>query len=127
KSFMVIVERAMQDAVDRGGSADQGWAQGMGLVRQIAANARLFTDNGTAVPGAVGSGEFAAGMAIDFQARSQIDALSASDPDRLGYIEPIGATAINPDPVAMVKGSEHRLVATHFIEFLLSEPGQGLW
>jgi ABC-type Fe3+ transport system substrate-binding protein len=125
-SFMIIVERAMQDATDQGRSADHGWAQGMGLIRQIAANARLFTDNSTAVPAGVGSGEYAAGMAIDFQARSQIAAMGPNS-DRLNYVEPRGATAINPDPVAMVKGAEHPEVAEHFIEFLLSEPGQRLW
>jgi ABC-type Fe3+ transport system substrate-binding protein len=126
-SFMVIVERAMQDAVDAGRSADEGWARGMGLIRQIAANARLFTDNGTAVPGIVSNGEVAAGMAIDFQARSQVDAVQLGETSRLGYVEPAGATAINPDPVALVKGAEHRQTAVQFIEFLLSEQGQRLW
>src|SRR5205823_1185210 len=41
--------------------------------------------------------------------------------------EPAGATAINPDPVAMVKGAEHPELARRFIEFLLSEEGQRLW
>jgi ABC-type Fe3+ transport system substrate-binding protein len=126
-AFMVIVERAMQDAVDAGRSADEGWARGMGLIRQIAANARMFTDNGSGVPAIVGAGEAAAGMAIDFQARSQVDALQVGNSSRLGYIEPAGATAINPDPVGVVKGAERREIAEHFVEFLLSEPGQRLW
>ncbi len=128
-AYMIVVERAMQDAIERGDSADGGWARGMGLIRQIAANARLFTDNGTVVPAIVGSGDAAAGMAIDFQARSQVDAVQQGDAgsSRLGYIEPAGATAINPDPVAMVKGAEHAELAQHFIEFLLSEDGQRLW
>src|SRR2546423_3359676 len=124
---MIIVERAMQDAVEAGGSADAGWARGMGLIRQIAANARMFTDNGTVVPGIVSSGDAAAGMAIDFQARAQVDALQRDGDSRLGYIEPVGATAISPDPVAMVKGAEHSELAKRFMEFLLSEPGQRLW
>src|SRR5439155_2608226 len=126
-AFMIVIERAMQDAVDAGGSADEGWARGMGLIRQIAANARLFTDNGTAVPGIVSGGDVAAGMAIDFQARAQVDAVQVANSSRVGYIEPAGATAIAPDPVALVKGAEHRDVAVHFIEFLLSERGQRLW
>jgi len=127
-SFMVIVERAMQDAVDRGESADAGWARGMGLIRQIAANARNFTDSGSVVPSVVGTGDVAAGMAIDFQARSQVDAIAAGvNSNRLAYIEPARATAINPDPIALVKGAEHREVAIHFIEFVLSEQGQRLW
>lgn len=126
-AFMVIVERAMQDAIDQGESADVGWARGMGLIRQIAANARMFTDNGTAVPGIVSTGDVAAGMAIDFQARSQVDAVQVGESSRMGYVEPAGATAIMPDPVAMVAGAEHPELAKHFIEYLLSEPGQRLW
>jgi spermidine/putrescine-binding protein len=124
---MVIVERAMQDATDAGESADIGWARGMGLIRQIAANARMFTDSGTIVPSIVSTGDVAAGMAIDFQARSQVDAVQMSDSSRMGYIEPLAATAITPDPVAMVAGAQHPEIAKHFIEFLLSESGQRLW
>lgn len=134
-TFMVVVERAMQDAIDAGRSADEGWARGMGLVRQIAANARLFTDNGTVVPAQVGTGDVAAGMAIDFQARSQVDAVGSQPGSgsngaaaaRLAYIEPVGATAMNPDPIALVKGAQHPEVAVRFIEFVLSEQGQRLW
>jgi ABC-type Fe3+ transport system substrate-binding protein len=127
-TFMVIVERAMQDAVDQGRSADEGWARGMGLVRQIAANARNFTDSGTVVSSIVGTGDAAAAMAIDFQARSQVDAIAGgAKSSRLAYIEPAGATAMNPDPIALVKGAEHRDIAVRFIEFCLSEPGQRLW
>ncbi|MEO6436501.1 MAG: extracellular solute-binding protein, partial [Tepidisphaeraceae bacterium] len=126
-SFMVIVERAMQDAIDAGQSPDAGWARGMGLIRQIAANARNFTDGSTGVSGIVGAGEAGAGMAIDFHARSQVDAVQVGNTSRLGYVEPRGATAINPDPIALVKGAEHRDVAIRFIEYILSEPGQRLW
>ena len=131
-SFMVIVERAMQDALDAGRGANEGWARGMGRIRQIAANARMFTDSGGVVSGLVGTGDAAAAMAIDFQARSQVDAIAAGagggdDSARLVYIEPPRATAINPDPIALVKGAEHRDVAVRFIEFVLSEQGQRLW
>jgi ABC-type Fe3+ transport system substrate-binding protein len=122
--FMVIVERAMEDAKIIGRSEDVGWAQGMGLVRQIASNARLFNDSGTSVSSWVSSGDVAAGLAIDFQARTQLEAVGES---RLGYVEPVGATSINPDPVAMVKGAPHHETARRFIEFLLSDGGQRLW
>jgi ABC-type Fe3+ transport system substrate-binding protein len=122
--FMVIVERAMADAPTRGESEDAGWARGMGMIRQISANARLFNDAGTAVSAWVSSGDVAASMAIDFHARSQIDAVGS---DRLGYVEPLGATAVTPDPVGIVRGAPHRELAQRFIEFLLSEAGQRLW
>jgi ABC-type Fe3+ transport system substrate-binding protein len=122
--FMVMVERAMEDAKLIGRSEDVGWAQGMGSIRQIASNARIFNDSGTSVASWVTSGDVAAGLAIDFQARAQIEAVGE---DRLGYVEPVGATSINPEPVAMVKGAPHREVAQRFIEFLLSDRGQRLW
>ncbi|HTL30868.1 MAG TPA: extracellular solute-binding protein [Tepidisphaeraceae bacterium] len=124
QAFMTIVEYAMAQAKAAGRSEDDGWADGMGLVRQIAANARQFTDGSASIPGVISSGDAAAGMAIDFYGRSQVDAVGEA---RMGYVEPAGATAINPDPVAMVKGAPHREIAKHFIEFLLSEKAQKLW
>jgi iron(III) transport system substrate-binding protein len=122
--FMIIVQRAMLDAADADRGQDVGWADGMGLVRLICSNARYFTDAGSSVPNVISTGDAAVGMAIDFYGRAQVDAVGSA---RLGYIEPIGATAINADPIAMVKGAEHRELAKQFIEFVLSERGQRLW
>lgn len=124
QAFMTIVEKAMADASAQGRSEDAGWADGMGLILQIAANARMFTDSSASVPSIISSGDAAAGMAIDFYGRSQEQAVGS---DRMGYIEPAGATVINPDPIALVKGAEHRALAIQFIEFVLSEQGQCLW
>jgi iron(III) transport system substrate-binding protein len=121
--FLIIVERAMADASAAGRSEDEGWAQGMGTVRLISSNARLFASSSEAVPGLVANGDAAAGMAIDFYGRAQVDAIG----ERLGYVEPRGATAINPDPIALVKGAPHRELAVRFIEFVLSNEGQMLW
>ena len=57
---MIVVEKAMADAAARGESEDVGWARGMGTIRQMAANARMFTDSGSAQPGVVASGDAAA-------------------------------------------------------------------
>jgi iron(III) transport system substrate-binding protein len=122
--FMVICERAMADAALAGVSEDSGWADGMGLIRQLAASARLFTGSSEAIPGIVASGDAAAAMCIDFHGRAQVDAIGEQ---RIGYIEPAGATAINPDPIAVAKNAPHRELAIHFIEFVLSEEGQLLW
>ena len=83
-----------------------------------------FTESGSEVPSIVGIGDAGAGMVIDFYGRSQVEAVGA---DRMAYLEPAGATAINPDPIALVKGAEHRDEAIRFIEFVLSEQGQRLW
>jgi ABC-type Fe3+ transport system substrate-binding protein len=123
-AFMTVVEKAMLDASTAGKSEDDGWAAGMGLIRQISANARLFTDAGSSVPGVVAAGDAAAGMVIDFHGRSEVDAVGE---DRMGYVEPAGATTLSPDPIAVIKGAEHRELAIRFIEFVLSGPGQRLW
>jgi spermidine/putrescine-binding protein len=124
QAFMAIVERAMVDAKNKGQSEDAGWARGMGLVRLIASNARMFTDGSSTVPGIIASGDAAAGMTIDYYGRTQVEAVGG---DRLGYVQPVGATIINPDPIAMVKGAPHSVVAARFIDFVLSRQGQMLW
>src|SRR4051812_6330376 len=53
QAYAIILDRAIVDAAERGASADEGFARGMGLVRQIAANARMFTDAGSSVPGII--------------------------------------------------------------------------
>ncbi len=123
-AFMIIVEKAMIDAKAQGISEDQGWARGMGQIRLISSNAKMFTESGSEVPSIVGIGDAGAGMVIDFYGRSQVEAVGA---DRMAYLEPAGATAINPDPIAMVKGAEHKDLALHFMEFVLSDTGQKLW
>jgi iron(III) transport system substrate-binding protein len=148
-TFMVIVERAMADAAAAAGFADtkakldpaqaaarsaaldKGWQHGMGLVRMICANTRVFADASGAVPGIVGSGDAAAGMAIDFYGRTQVEAIGEH---RLGYVEPVGATIINPDPIAVARrevktqaDQDQLALAVRFIEYVLSPEGQKLW
>jgi ABC-type Fe3+ transport system substrate-binding protein len=124
QAFSAIVEKAMADASAHGESEDIGWARGMGQVRKICSNARSFASGSSLVPGIIASGDAAAGMTIDYYGRSEVEAIGHG---RLGYVQPAGATVINPDPIAMVKGAEHQEVAKHFIEFVLSRQGQLLW
>ena len=124
QAYMAILERAMADAAQRGESMDIGWARGMGTIRLISANARLFTDSSSVVPIMVSQGEAAGGMAIDFYGRSQADAVGL---ERMGYVEPENATVINPDPVGIVKGAPHLELSGQFVRFLLSPEGQLLW
>jgi ABC-type Fe3+ transport system substrate-binding protein len=123
-AMMTVVEKEMIAASQRGETEDAGWARGMGLIRQIAANARQFTDASSSMPVQIAQGEAAAGMTIDFYGRAQVDAVGEQ---RLGYVEPAGATTLSPDPVAVVRGAEHKELAIRFVEFLLSEPAQKLW
>lgn len=123
-AFMIIVERAMVDALHEGRTEDEGWARGMGQIRLIASNAKMFTESSSEVPSIVGIGDAGAGMAIDFYGRSQVEAVGS---ERMAYLEPAGATAINADPIGLVKGAEHKELAIRFMEFVLSERGQKLW
>jgi len=84
----------------------------------------MFVGYSESVPGIVAQGDAAAGMCIDFFARSQVDAIGER---RLGYVEPSGATAINPDPIALVRGAPRAEIAKHFMEFVLTDEGQFLW
>lgn len=123
-ALMVIVERELATASQEGRSQADAWARGMGLIRQIAANARGFTVAANELPGLVSGGNAAAAMAIDFYARGQIAAVGGA---RLGYVEPQGATIVTPEPIAMVRGARHAQTAQRFIEFVLSDAGQRLW
>ena len=103
-----------------------GWKKGMGELLLIAANARYFTDMADQVPHDVGNGEAAAGVAIDFYGRTYEEIVGSS---RCRFVAPAAATAITPDPVAILVGvkGEPLELAKHFVEFLLSREGQLLW
>jgi len=123
-ALQVIVEREIATAAEEHRSQEQAWARGMGLIRQIAANAKGFTQAANELPGTVSNGDVAAAMSIDFYARSQIAAVGGG---RVGYVEPQGATMVTPEPIAVAKGAQHAEVARRFIEFVLSDAGQRLW
>jgi ABC-type Fe3+ transport system substrate-binding protein len=132
-AFMIIIERAMADAangIDPNDKAnyqaalDSGWADGMGIVRQIAANARNFNDGSQSIPSTISSGDVAAGMTIDFYANAQISFVGS---DRMRYVEPANATMVNPDPIGLLKGAPNRELAIRFIEWLLTPDAQRLW
>jgi ABC-type Fe3+ transport system substrate-binding protein len=146
-AFMVVLQRAMADAEeaffrDHPSAKDlskiewsknpeyrhaiaAGWKQGMRTLVLIAANARYFSDSSPMVPNDVGNGQAAAGMVIDFYGRVFQEAVG----DRCRFIVPVAATAITPDPVAILHGvkGEPLTLATRFVEFLLSPEGQRLW
>ena len=75
------------------------------MIRQIAANAKGFTQAANELPGTVSNGDVAAAMSIDFYARSQIAAVGGG---RVGYVEPQGATMVTPEPIAVAKGAQQQ-------------------
>lgn len=103
-----------------------GWHAGMADLQRIAANGRYFTDSSTMVPNDVGNGQAAAGVVIDFYGRSFEEFVG---PRRCKFVSPPAATAITPDPVAILHGvrGERLELSKHFVEFLLSPEGQVLW
>ncbi|MGD0462338.1 MAG: extracellular solute-binding protein [Tepidisphaeraceae bacterium] len=146
-TYMTIIQRAMADAEadffnraeNRGKPSaqlkaapqyqvalDAGWKQGMRRLLLIAANARYFTDSSSQPPNDVAGGDAAAGMAIDFYGRVTEESVG---PDRQTFIAPRAATAITPDPIAILYGTHGKQLelARHFVEFLLSPEGQRLW
>ncbi|MCP3903237.1 MAG: extracellular solute-binding protein [Planctomycetes bacterium] len=105
-----------------------GWETGWRILRRAGANARYFSASSLRPPTDVGEGDAAIGVCIDFYGRFQSQALTeAGYPDRLGYVDPPGATTIDPDPISMLRGAPNREMAERFIEFCLSPEGQALW
>ena len=109
-------------------AVEQGWLEGLNLVRRIGANARYVTDASAKVPNDVGMGAAAAGIVIDFYGRMQSEL--STPPGRtpvMTYVTPVGGTSVTADPVSLLRGAPHRELAVRFIEYLLGEEGQRLW
>jgi len=147
-AYMMVIQRAMADAEanffaahpemkklargdlrkrsDYQDAIAAGWKRGMGQLLLIAANARYFADSSELPPTDVARGEAAAGMSIDFYARVTE---GIAGPERARFVAPHAATAITPDPIAVLHGvsGERLVLATHLLEFLLSPEAQRLW
>lgn len=101
-----------------------GWEDGWKTLRRIFANARYVTTSGQRVPVDVSAGEAAAGMCIDFYGRYQVGAIGA---DRVGYIDPVGMTAVTPDTISILRGAPSKELANEFVVWLLSVEAQRVW
>jgi iron(III) transport system substrate-binding protein len=111
----------------------RGWTEGWQILRRMAANARTFSASSPKAPTDVSLGEAAAGLCIDFYGRYQSQAMidagdrRAGGLARVGYVDPVGETVIDPDPIAMLRGAPHPELAKRFVAFVLSPEGQALW
>jgi iron(III) transport system substrate-binding protein len=121
-----LAPAARQKDAEYNAAIAAGWKHGMAELLRIAANARYFTDSSAQVPNDVANGQTAAGVVIDFYARVTEEIVG---PQRAQFILPHAATAITPDPIALLRGvtGARRELAEQFVEFLLSPQGQKLW
>ncbi len=142
KAFEMLIQQQMQEKIAQltanpgllkpkqiqAAGVEQGWIEGLKLIQRISANSRYFSDTSTKIPLDVMRGDAAAGMCIDFYGRSTEESLRQADgSSRVGFIMPVGGTSISVDPIAMLRGAPDPDLATSFMEYVLSEEGQGLW
>lgn len=105
-----------------------GWTPGWRILRRAAANARTFSASSLRGPTDVAAGDAAMGVCIDFFGRYQQQALADHGAaGRLIYVDPIGETTLDPDPISMLANPPDPQLAARFIDFTLSEAGQALW
>ena len=143
KAFEMLIQEQMHLAVARltltpgklrnseeieAAGVREGWLKGLALIQSIGANTRYFTDQSPKIPLEVAKGDAAAGMCIDFYGRAaEEDVRQPDGTSRIGFVAPLGGTAVSVDPVAMLRGAPEPEVAQGFMEFVLSEAGQKLW
>lgn len=108
-----------------------GWDDGWKILREMSANTRYFTSAATKPPLDIAAGEAMAGLAIDFYGRTQAQAVTAPgappESSRVGYVDPVGATYIDADPISILRGAPHPELARRFVAFCMTEQAQSLW
>jgi len=101
-----------------------GWRQGWILLGKIISNCRALPGSSGQVPQDVAAGQIAYGLTLVSYAYSSIEEHGA---DKLGFTMPEDATAVTPDPIAVLKGAPNAEAACEFVNFSLTEQGQKLW
>jgi ABC-type Fe3+ transport system substrate-binding protein len=130
----MLAQRGGLDKARAAGHADaidEAWRQGWRTLREMTANARYFASSSTKPPVDVSQGEAAAGLAIDFYGKSQAQAIlrpgqSPAD-SRVGYIDPLGESNYDADPVTILTGGPNFALAQDFVRFCLTKEAQALW
>ncbi len=123
KCYEIIVQQCMAQA----GNPEDGWRDGLNMLKKIFANARTITDSASKVVGDIGSGNAAAGTAIDtYGFTEELWSSHRFGKARSAYVMPKGGTAVGADPVQILRGAPNRKVAEAFVDFLLSIEGQKL-
>ncbi|VAW18733.1 Ferric iron ABC transporter, iron-binding protein [hydrothermal vent metagenome] len=97
-----------------------GWEAGWAEWKAIAGNFRTVTERSFGVPDGVNSGQFGAGIVIDFFGLSS---QASGFPVDFSYPK---VTTLVPANIAIVKNAPNPTAAAAFIEYLLSTEGQEL-
>ena len=106
----------------------EGWSRGWAILRRAAANARTVSASGARGPIDVSQGDAAEAICIDFYGRYQEQAIAEGGaPGRIAYLDPPGRTAIEADPIGLLRGAPEPELGRRFVEFALSPEGQRLW
>jgi len=103
---------------------DYGWEKGWGILTELFANTAMVRDSGSAPADDVGNADAVAGVVIDFYGRLQV---LRAGPAIAAFVVPKGGTALDADPIAMLKGAPHARLAAEFVRFVVSDEGQRLW
>jgi iron(III) transport system substrate-binding protein len=98
-----------------------GDAKGWEWLKHLGGNTGIFTARSRDVPSVVAKGEFAAGFAVPSYMAFE-DRLAGFD---IRFVAPKTAW-ITPEPISILAGAPHPKAARAFIEFMLSERGQGV-
>ena len=101
-----------------------GWEKGWVIITRLFENAALIRDNGGGPPDDVSSAEAVAGIAIDYYGPLAADRAGKKI---VAFVTPEGGTALDADPIAMLKGAPNAEVAARFIRFVVSPDGQKIW
>ncbi len=131
KCFEMMIQQQIAVAMEKDPSTglNRGWANGLNLIKRIAANSRYVTNSAGKVPHDVASGTAVAGICIDFygQTEAEWSAFQSGGVPRMTFISPPGGTSVSADPIQLLRGAPNREAAVAFIEFVLSTDGQKLW
>ncbi len=101
-----------------------GWDEGWKVILGMGANVRQFDRSGSTAAKACSVGNVAYSVVVDFYGFTQIAEVGA---ENMSLVFPSGESILNPDAIAILKGAPNRAVAEKFLEFVLSDDGQGLW
>lgn len=94
-------------------------AYGWDYFEQFRANGGVQAKNNGTVRDAISSGEFKAGIFLDYMARA---AKQSGSP--LDYVWPADGAVFIPSPIAVVETSSNKDAAVVFVEYVLSQEGQ---